>query len=301
MKNPFDGYYSVLKGMPLYFRLFIGIAILLLGFSVMGFLGVSIASLVTGQPIASFSHPENAEGVNGIATGFKIIQFFLDIGIFVIPALLLPIILFATNPVSFMGINKRSAFILFVIAICLALCIQPIVDFSTRINQHIVFPHFLSGLENYIKEQETKNEALMMQFLNMPHLIDFIVNIFIVAILPAIVEELFFRGFVQKALQIWLKRSHLAVFIAAFIFSFIHFEFYGFIPRLLLGMLMGYAYLWSGDIKLPIMIHFTNNFLDLGLSYYLQLQGKAPEPDNTSTQPSILLYIGSAIFMVVLL
>jgi len=80
-----------------------------------------------------------------------------------------------------------------------------------------------------------------------------------IAILPAIGEELLFRGVLQRIFANWTKNIHLGVWIAAILFSAMHMQFYGFLPRMMLGVLFGYLFVWSGSLLLPILCHFINN------------------------------------------
>ena len=88
---------------------------------------------------------------------------------------------------------------------------------------------------------------------------DLLINLFVVGFLAAISEELFFRGVLQKILIERIKNIHLAIFACALLFSALHQEFYALIPRVLLGMLLGYAYVYSNSLWVPICIHFVNN------------------------------------------
>ena len=279
MTNPFQR--GIQAFMPVYLRILLAISLWFISYALMSFIGLLVASGVTGIGVADFS----AEILNNksamLGTGLKIIQVFSDIGLFVIPALALPFIIFQQNPVLFMGMRKRTPLLIYLIAICMALSIQPLVSVTAILNQHIVLPHFMSGLEQQMQSLEKKNEALMETFLKMHGPLDLLINTLIIAVLPAIAEELFFRGFLQKALQIRLKSGGTAVIVTAFIFSFIHLEFYGFLPRFILGILLGYAYLWSGDIKIPILIHFTNNFMDICLSYFTSQGNKSIGNENS--------------------
>ncbi len=95
----------------------------------------------------------------------------------------------------------------------------------------------------------------------------FLVNLLMIAILPAIGEEFFFRGILQRLFSEWFKNIHVAIFITAFIFSAIHFQFFGFFPRFLLGLYLGYLFYWSGNLWIPIVVHFINNALVVILAY----------------------------------
>ncbi len=299
MTNPFQE--GIQAFIPLYLRILMGISLWFISYAVFTFIGLWIASAATGVSVMGFNIDSLDAKSPPFATGLKIIQVFSDIGLFVIPALVLPFVFFQRGPVSFMGMLKRTSLVVFLIAMCMALCIQPLVSVTALMNEHLVLPHFLSGLEQQMQNLEKKNEALMDTFLKMHGPIDFLINTLIIAVLPAIAEELFFRGFLQKTLQIRIKNGTTVVIVTAFIFRCIHLEFYGFLPRFILGLLLGYAYLWSGDIKVPILIHFTNNFLDLCLSYFTPQAGKIVASQNSLDMIQIILCVLSLFVLALLM
>jgi hypothetical protein len=98
-------------------------------------------------------------------------------------------------------------------------------------------------------------------------------NLVLVAIIPAIGEELVFRGVLQKLFGEWTKNKFMGIWISAILFSAMHLQFYGFIPRMLLGALLGYSLLWTGSIWIPILGHFVNNAFAVLLTY-LEQRGK---------------------------
>ena len=98
----------------------------------------------------------------------------------------------------------------------------------------------------------------------------FILGMLVIAVVPAVGEELVFRGCIQNQLLALTKNGHVAIWLAGFLFSAIHFQFFGFIPRLLLGVLFGYLYYWSGHLIVPILAHFFNNGLQIFLLYAYQ-------------------------------
>ncbi|GAF80710.1 unnamed protein product, partial [marine sediment metagenome] len=97
---------------------------------------------------------------------------------------------------------------------------------------------------------------------------ELLVNLFMIAILPAVGEELLFRGVFQRIFIEWTKNIHIGIFLAAFFFSTLHFQFYGFFPRLMLGIFFGYLLVWSNTIWLPVLAHFVNNGAAV-IFYYL--------------------------------
>lgn len=104
----------------------------------------------------------------------------------------------------------------------------------------------------------------------MPSFQDFMINILIVAVVPAVAEELFFRGVLQQLIKEASKSSHLAVWMTAVLFSAFHFDITGFIPRVLLGALLGYVFLWSGNLLVSMTGHFINNAAQVVLVYLFQ-------------------------------
>src|SRR5690606_18849509 len=139
----------------------------------------------------------------------------------------------------------------------------------------MVLPSFLAGFEAYLKEKEELAKTLTGVFLQMHGWLDVFYTIIIIAVIPAIGEELLFRGVLQTEFHKMTKNGHLAVWIAAAIFSFIHFQFYGFLPRLFLGAILGYIYLFSHNLWLPIFGHFANNAFGV-LWIYLENKGTFP-------------------------
>ena len=101
------------------------------------------------------------------------------------------------------------------------------------------------------------------------------------AAIAAISEELIFRRVIQKLIQKHSNNIHLAIWITAFLFSAIHLQFYGFVPRMLLGAVLGYMYFWSGSIWMPIIAHFTNNFIGVTLAFLVATGKVDPTIENT--------------------
>jgi membrane protease YdiL (CAAX protease family) len=120
------------------------------------------------------------------------------------------------------------------------------------------------------------------------------------AVLPAIGEELAFRGIVQNELHRWWKNPHVAIWVAAIIFGVIHMQFYGVVPRIMLGVLFGYLYWWSGNIWVPIIGHFINNGFMVLMMFLAQR--RAVNINVESTEPeSLTLSLLSLVLTAVLL
>ena len=136
-----------------------------------------------------------------------------------------------------------------------------------------------------MKASEEQAAALTEAFLKMSTPGELIFNLFMIALIPAIGEELLFRGIVQNIFSRWLKNNHAAVWFTAILFSAMHMQFYGFIPRLMLGAMLGYLLVWSGNLWWPIIAHFVNNAAAVIFSYLFQNKFIDLDPDTIGSCP----------------
>lgn len=167
----------------------------------------------------------------------------------------------------------------------------PVINFTALINSNLSLPESFSGIEDIMKKMEETAKITTEKFLNVNSPGGLLINILIIAVLPAIGEELLFRGILLRLLNDWIKNMHLAIIISAFFFSFIHFQFYGFIPRMLLGIVFGYLLYWSGSIWLPILAHFINNALAVTAFYFMKDTGIYEKTESFGAEPSTYLYM----------
>ena len=155
----------------------------------------------------------------------------------------------------------------------------------TEWNTDMSFPDFMKGFEEWARGKEDELEKLVRIMTDIDTVGDLLIGILVIALLPAIGEELVFRGMIQQELQRGTKNIHLAIWMSAAIFSAIHLQFFGFIPRLLLGALFGYLYYWSGNLLIPIVSHFFNNAFAVVMLYLyknefvsIDVEGNEPVP-----------------------
>ncbi len=142
----------------------------------------------------------------------------------------------------------------------------PFIQFTFLLNQKIPLP-------NSLIQMESNSNEMLTHLLSMNSPLELFINLFIFAFIPAMGEEWIFRGFLQKRLIPILKNKHIAILITAIIFSAIHFQFQGFIPRVVLGLILGYLFLWSGSLWLAIFAHFIYNGFQVVGFYFASSQG----------------------------
>lgn len=147
-------------------------------------------------------------------------------------------------------------------------------------NQNMTFPESLSGLESVLRNMEDTAAKTMGVITQMDNTGQLLILLVVVAVLPGIGEEIVFRGVIQNLLHRWTRNPHVAIWVSAILFSAIHFQFYGFFPRLFLGALFGYIYVWSGRLSLAMLAHFLNNAFSLTM-VYLQQKGYFEDAGDT--------------------
>lgn len=172
---------------------------------------------------------------------------------------------------------------------------MPLMSAITDWNMHLSLPNSLSSLETLFRDLEDKANELTQLFLSDTSYFALIGNLALMAVLPAFAEEFFFRGGLQTLFSKWFKSAHLAIWVTAFIFSFIHFQFFGFVSRLALGLLLGYAFYFSRSLWTPILLHFINNGIIVIWYFLFNRQFVLISPTATEQTPSFFLLIASIV------
>ena len=158
-------------------------------------------------------------------------------------------------------------------------------------NQGLTLPETLSGLEKQMRQMEEQAKGMTDAFLGTTTIGGLLINIFLIGIVAAVTEELFFRGLVQGIFHRWTGKAHAGIWIAAFLFSFIHMQFYGFFPRLLLGALLGYICYWSGSLWTAMAGHFINNTAAVILYFLVSNGSVEQDPTETGTWAQALVFL----------
>ncbi|MBA4848795.1 CPBP family intramembrane glutamic endopeptidase [Emticicia sp. BO119] len=140
-----------------------------------------------------------------------------------------------------------------------------------ELNQNFVFPESMKGLETVLKSMEEQLAKATRFFTTFTSFWQFILAFIVIAVIAGVGEELLFRGLLMRKLLLGTKNIHVAIWLAGFIFAFIHFQFYGILPRMMLGVLFGYLYYWTGNIWVPIIAHIFNNGLAIVVMYLYNL------------------------------
>jgi hypothetical protein len=211
----------------------------------------------------------------------------------------LPAILWAVYVGGFrqhMGLVGPTPWTSIVLAMLVTLSALPLVEGLIIPHDASYLPEGLRAVEQWAQGQEKAINGSLVTLLGDGSFWGFLTNVLVIAIIPSIAEELFFRGFLVGNLQ-RLVGLHAAVWIGAVIFSLVHIQFYGFFARVVLGALLGYLYAWSGDLRTSMWAHFAHNFTNLVLAM-LAIRGVIDpaflDSDVSFGLPVVLLSAGLA-------
>ena len=230
----------------------------------------------------------------------KWIQLLQTITLFLLPSLILAY-LCAKAPWNWLQLDNKVNWKGLLWAIGIMLVALPAINLMSHWNQQMVLPTWLSGVEEWMKAKEAEAEWLTKQFMSVTTISGLLVNLLLMAVLPAVSEEITFRGVLQRLLNFQLStfNSHLAIWLTAIIFSAIHMQFYGFVPRMLMGALFGYMFVWTGSLWVPMLMHFVNNGMAVLLYFLANKAGwEMDKVDAIGTNDTLWLGIVSLVLTI---
>lgn len=189
-----------------------------------------------------------------------------DIFMLIVPAVVTAMLV-TRQPVELLCLGRAPRYQMVVAAVLVMIFSSPFMSWIIELNASMHLPESLAGFEAKIRAMEDNATAAVEMVLG-PHTVgNLVVSLLIVGVMAGVAEELFFRGALQRLLASARMSPHVAVWIAAAVFSAVHFQFFGFVPRMLLGAFFGYLMLWSGSVWLPMIAHAVNNSLYVVLRY----------------------------------
>ena len=235
--------------------------------------------------------------------GMKIAQGISSIMMFVVPPIVYYYLSRKKHPMRYLGFrNDNKLLYLYIIGgVALMFISLPITNQLTRWNEAMSLGGAFAKLEEYLKMWEETAAATTEKMLNADTFGGLMLNLLIIALIPAVGEEMTFRGVLQQGLTRGIKNPHVAIILSAAIFSFIHFQFYGFLPRMFLGILLGYMFYITKSLWTSIAMHFVNNGTAV-LLYYLNHKGVIDvDAEHFGETQSVWLLIASLVMTAALI
>jgi membrane protease YdiL (CAAX protease family) len=292
MRRKFDLFYEI----PAWNKLFIAFFVTLSCFLIFFFI-----ALILAIPLFKLSYEEvkqyiiSGPDLSNIVV-LKFFQIFQSFGVFIIPSFILAFI-FQGSYLDYLKLKNNPNVIYIILSVLSIIVSIPLINFLSYLNSNIDLPDFVGILEDKIIDMENEANYLMESFLDTITIKGFIINIIMICILPSLGEELLFRGIFQRLFIEWTKNVHIGILLGAFLFSFIHFQFFGFLPRLLFGIYFGYLFIWSRTIWLPIIAHFTNNAVAVVYYYISGSNMGHSEIENLGTSEGDIIFVVLSIFL----
>ena len=245
---------GILGGLHPFVKLLLLVMIMLVSTLVVFIVGFIAALPFWGEGLLKGLDLAGADDLNLV----RYMQLLSHIGMFVVSSLVFAFLV-GGRPLRYLQAHKKPAAPGMVLAVLIMLAVLPLVNYVMEINQQMSLPESLRHLEEWMRQAEDAAQVMTERFLQVTTYQGLLFNIFLIAIVPAIGEEFIFRGALQRIFHQWSRNAHVAVILTAIIFSAIHFQFYGFLPRVVLGMVLGYMMVITGNIWVPVLGHFFNN------------------------------------------
>jgi len=232
----------------------------------------------TLQTLYDYNNPD-------VVSALKYLQGWNHFGLFLAPALIFGL-LSGKGLMNYFNAKKLPALKFFVLAILLLIIANPLIGMLMEWNSAMSLPQWLSGMEEWMRNLEDEAKVATEALIKAENPSQFMANLLVMAVLPALGEEFLFRGFLMRYFSSFIKNIHVNILIVSILFSALHMQFYGFLPRMALGIILGYLYYWTGSIWVPVLVHFINNGA-MVLIYYLaetgNIQGNPEEFGNTTS------------------
>lgn len=265
-----------------------------LGVLMSGIFLFGLATLLGGEGDVNLNYDDQ-----NVVNFLKILQAFAVIVLFILPAVLIAAF-WTKAKIAYLGITTKPHVLTMLLAGVGILLAMPLINWLAEINQHMHLPEAFSGIEKWMKESEGKAEVLTEAFTRGTSASTLVLNLFVIAFMAALSEELFFRGLLQKISIECFKNKHVGIWFSAIIFSAFHMQFFGFLPRMLMGAYLGYLFLWSGSLWPGILAHFINNGMAVFLIWMVNRGAVPTDVDKVGIQPDELIYVAVSAVMVTL-
>jgi uncharacterized protein len=210
------------------------------------------------------------------------------IGLIIVPALYMA---GSRRPVAEFFRNQKPEWVPILITVFVVVIFMAVNSVFIEWNSNFRFPEFAREFEAWARKSEDTAAEITRFLTKFESQGELLIAIIVIAILPAIGEEIVFRGLIQNELLRATKNIHVSIWIAAVLFSAIHIQFFGFVPRMLLGALFGYLYYWSGNLTLAILAHFINNGVSVIAMYFYQQGAFEYDMESTEAAPAGVVLI----------
>lgn len=280
-----------------YRKFLIIVGLTLIGTVLFSALGGLLSEALFGIGLTDLQGDISAKSAeSSLVNAVRLIQTFSLLGSFLVPALL-SAWLFSEESTTFLGIDTIPHRVLMLLVPVVFLCAVPFINWMMAINQGIRLPESLRSVEDWMRATEEAAARLTELLVSGTSTADLVLNLLVIAVIPGIAEEFLFRGVLQRQFTLLSGNRHAGIWLTAFLFSALHMQFLGFIPRFFLGALLGYLYSWSGSLWLSVFAHFCNNAFAVILTWAFAAGHIQLNPDTWGTGPQDAAALGASVFL----
>ncbi len=246
--------------------------------------GIMLAmAKANGIDLASIISSVNENSPIGDRNFMRVTLLLNHIFSFILPALATVVFVYKRLWVNYLRLDKKPMLESILLGIVWFVVSVPFIQLAYQLNQKLPLPQWMLNLEN-----GTSN--LLEGIIAQNNFYEIVINILLIGVIPAIGEEMMFRGIIQQQIGRLLKNEHVVVWVSAAIFSAIHMQFQGFFARMLLGSLLGYMFIWTKNLWVPMVLHLLNNGIQVVSIYVLGI--KPSEMDKMTDADKMPWWLG---------
>lgn len=233
----------------------------------------------------------------------QFLQSVISVGLFLVPGVALCVLCRQGSVMRRVFLSPAPRPVSLLLCLAIMLVSVPFVGWLEEVNLSMTLPESMSGIENWMRSMEDEALRITKKLTDSPDVSCLVANVFALALFPALCEEMLFRAGLQQAVIIDTTRinKYAAALIAAFIFSAIHFQFFGFLPRFVLGTFLGLMLVITGNIWASVISHFANNAMAV-VCGFMEARGMEDSISQFTEKPIVIVLSAllSLVFFVLL-
>lgn len=243
----------------------ISFGLFVVGNLVTGLIMEGLAMMIYGTDMTTVLKGLGENTPLGKRNFMRMVLFLNHVFSFIVPALATAYMAYKNRLWIYLKLNKSPTLAVIGLAFLWLVLSMPFVQYAYQINKMLPLPEWMLQMEN-------STAGMLEAIISKENFYEIIINVFLIAVIPGIGEELMFRGVIQQQIGRIFKEEHVQVWVSAAIFSAIHLQFQGFLARMILGAMLGYLLVWTRSLWVPIIVHFLNNGLQVVALYVMNIK-----------------------------
>lgn len=263
-------WHYIFREAPLKIHLLLLAAILLV-FWILASVASTMVLLSAGYDLSTIQEISPEEVIQYVDI-LQILQVIQSVCLFIFPSLVYAYLV-SGNISDSLFLRGKPYLARILLATAILFFSVPLINYAGKLNSQIHLPDFMQGIDAWMQEKENFANEISLAFMNRPAS-KIPVNLLMIAVIPALGEELLFRAVIQQLVIKLLRNQHGGIWLTSFLFGALHLQFFSFLPRIILGSLFGYLLEYSRSLWYPIIVHFLNNTMAILFTYFGNLSSQ---------------------------